>query len=419
MLIHWIWFATRPSVSDRTRMALLQHFGDAEDVYFASEGDYASAGLSAEGVAALADKDLAVARKILDECSRKSIQILTMRDAAYPQRLKNIPDPPAVLYCKGSLPEVDDLPVIAVVGTRKASGYGLSTAKRMGYQIASCGGIVVSGMAFGVDGMATAGALSADMPAIGVLGSGVDIVYPLSNQALFADVQRCGCLVSEFPPGTPPNKWNFPKRNRIISGLSCGVLVIEAPEKSGALITARQAADQGRDVFVVPGNIDVDTCKGSNALLRDGAIAVSSGWDVLCEYEAQYPGRVLRSTGRSRQNAYADELERQYAEIEKERPKVAQKPAIPGKLRKENPSGKKKEIDNGASSPYIDAVKALPALSEPEEKIVAQLRQGKELVDDIIAATDLGTGSVLAALTMLEIKGVIIRLPGKRITLRK
>lgn len=419
MLIHWIWFATRPSVSDRARMALLQHFSDAEDVYFASAEDYMSAGLSDEGVAALSDKDLAGARRILDECAQKNIRILTMQDAAYPQRLKNISDPPVVLYCVGNLPEVDDLPVIAVVGTRRASGYGLSTAKRMGYQIAACGGVVVSGMAFGVDGMAMAGALSADMPVIGVLGCGADIVYPLSNKALFADTQRCGCLISEFPPGTPPNKWNFPRRNRIISGLSCGVLVIEAPERSGALITARQAADQGRDVFVVPGNIDVDTCKGSNALLRDGAIAVSSGWDVLSEYEAQYPDRVRKSTGHDRQNAYADELEKQYAEIEKERPKVAQRAVIPGKEQKEKPSGKKKEIDNDASSPYIDAVKPLPALSEQEKLIVAQLQQGKDLVDDIIAATGLGTGSILAALTMLEIKGVITRLPGKRIGLRK
>ena len=418
MLIHWIWFATRPSVSDRARAALLRHFGDAEDVYFASKEDYAAAELTEDGIASLSDKDLRGTRTVLDECSRKNIRILTLRDAAYPGRLKNISDPPCVLYYKGSLPDMDDRPVIAVVGTRHASGYGLSTAKRMGYQIASCGGIVVSGMAYGVDGMAMAGALSAGMPVIGVLGCGVDIVYPLSNQALFADTQRCGCLLSEFPPGTAPAKWNFPRRNRIISGLSCGVLVIEAPEKSGALITARQAADQGRDVFVVPGNIDVDTCKGSNALLRDGAIAVSSGWDVLSEYAAQYPHAVSQSTGHTRQNAYADELEKQYAEMEKDRPKVAQKPAIPGKKQKEKPSGKKKEIDNGASSPYIDAVD-VPALTDEESKIVEQLRQGVSLVDDIIAATGLGTGPILAALTMLEIKGVITRLPGKRITLRK
>lgn len=416
MLIHWIWLATRPSVSDHTRAMLLQRFGDAEDVYFASAEEWADCGFTQDATLSLSDKNLTEAREILDACGQKNIRILTMRDAAYPQRLRNIADPPAVLYCVGNLPEMDDLPAIAVVGTRRASGYGLSTAKRMGYQIASCGAVVVSGMAFGIDGMAMAGALSAGMPVVGVLGCGVDVIYPLSNKALFADVARCGCLISEFPPGTAPAKWNFPRRNRIISGLSCGVLVIEAPQKSGALITARQAADQGRDVFVVPGNIDVDTCKGSNALLRDGAIAVSSGWDVVSEYAPQYPLRVHEFTGQSRQNAYADELEKQYAEIEKERPKVAQKAKIPDKKQKEKKIKKNKAIDNQESRPYIDS----DSECTPTEKILLeQLRQSDRLVDDLIAVANLDTAEVLAALTMLEIKGIITRLPGNRITLRK
>ena len=179
-----------------------------------------------------------------------------------------------------------------MVGTRHASPYGMTTAKKMGYQITKCGGIVVSGMAYGIDGMAMKGALTAGAPVVGILGCGAEMVYPPSNRPLFSDVENYGCIMSEFPPGTPPVKWNFPKRNRIISGMSCGVLVVEAPEKSGALITARCAADQGRDVFVVPGNIDVPTFVGSNRLLRDGAIAVSSGWDILSEYQMQFPDKI-------------------------------------------------------------------------------------------------------------------------------
>ena len=243
MLIHWIWLATRQGLNDRMKVAVLQHFQDPEDAYYAEgEAFRRIDGLTIENMEALQDKNLKQAGKILDQCADKDIHILTFQDAAYPRRLKNISDPPLVLYYKGRLPDFDDSPLVAVVGTRKASGYGLTAAKRMGYQIAKCGGTVVSGMAFGIDGVATDGALTAGGTVVGVLGCGADVVYPLSNRALFADVERRGCLLTEFPPETPPQKWNFPKRNRIISGLSNGVLVVEAPERSGALITARQAA---------------------------------------------------------------------------------------------------------------------------------------------------------------------------------
>jgi DNA processing protein len=157
----------------------------------------------------------------------------------------------------------------------------MQTAKRMGYQIAKCGGIVVSGLAYGIDGMAMSGALTAGQKVIGVLGCGADIVYPKENRWLYRDVERYGCIMSEFVPGTPPHPWNFPKRNRVLSGMSCGVLVVEAPEKSGSLITANLAAEQGRDVFVVPGNIDMPGFVGSNRLLQEGAILAASSMAVI------------------------------------------------------------------------------------------------------------------------------------------
>lgn len=415
MLAHWIWLATREGLGDRGRALLLERFSDAEEIYFAQTSDYSVAeGISPEAVTALSDKNLTEAQKILAQCNRENIQILTIQDAAYPKRLRNIADPPVVLYYKGRLPETDDLPLIAVVGTRGASAYGMGTAKRMGYQIAACGGVVVSGVASGIDAMAMQGALTAGMPVIGVLGCGADVVYPLSNRALYADTVRRGCLLTEFPPGTPPIGWNFPRRNRIISGLSCGVLVVEAPEKSGALITARQAADQGRDVFVVPGNIDVESCKGSNALLRDGAIAVSSGWDVLSEYEAQFPGKIRKNTTPSKQTVYPEELEMARAEGEG-LVKVAQKPKLPRKKKKKNIPEQEKE-ENGTKPA---APSAMPPLSAEEEKLTELLRQGVTLVDDLMASSEMSAGQVLANLTMLEIKGVIRRLPGKRVELKK
>lgn len=420
MLIHWIWLATRPGLSDREKAALMQYFRDAEDVFFADSDAYQCVEeLTEEALLALQDKDVRQAEQILQQCQKKKIHILTYRDAGYPARLRNISDPPMVLYYKGILPEFDSLPLIAVVGTRKASGYGLTVAKRMGSQIAACGGIVVSGMAFGIDGMAMRGALSKGAPVIGVLGNGADVVYPLSNKALYADVEAGGCLLTEFPPGTQPMKWNFPKRNRIISGLCCGVLVVEAPEKSGALITARRAADQGRDVFVVPGNIDVDSCKGSNALLRDGAIAVSSGWDVVGEYAAQFPDRVRKNDASSRQTAYPDEISLSAKQEEMPLLQVAQKLKFPTKAKKEKTSKKKKEIDNGASPLYSDAETQKAPLSETEQTIVDHLRRGDTLVDDVIAATGLPAGTVSATLTMLQIKGVVKLLPGKQVHLNE
>ena len=399
MIAHWIWLATRPGLNDRMKRIVLDAFSDAEDVYFADREAYATVeGMSSEIVDALADKDLKEAKKILDVCMTKGIQICTYQDENYPARLKNIVDPPLVLYYKGQIPDLDSSPVIGVVGTRKASGYGMNTAHQMGYQIARCGGIVVSGAADGIDAMAMQGALLAGTPVVGVLGCGADVIYPTCNRKLYADTEKRGCLLTEFPPGTRPLRWNFPKRNRIISGLSNGVLVVEAPERSGALITARAAADQGRDVFVVPGNIGVDSCVGSNALLREGAISVSSGWDVVSEYQFLYPDKISQGT----------------LQTEKPERKVAQTPRVPEKAPGCDRKKENKPIDNRGAEAYSDQRNVLPELT-PEQKQILQLLDKECLVDDLIAQLKLPTGKVLSALTMLQIKGLIRQLPGKRV----
>lgn len=417
MLIHWIWLSHRPGFGPRTKVKLLEHFRDPEAVYYADEEALGQLGLSAEAIAALLDKNLESSGKILEDCEKKRLNILTIQDAAYPSRLKNIPDPPPVLYYKGQLPDFDSEPVIGVVGTRKASAYGLTVAKRMGYQIGKCGGLVVSGMAYGIDGLAMSGALTAGAKTVGVLGCGADIVYPQSNRSLFRDVERYGCILSEFAPGQPAAKWTFPMRNRIISGLSCGVLVVEAPEKSGALITARLALEQGRDVFAVPGNIDMPTCIGSNELLRDGAIMVSSGWDVLSEYESLFPDKIHREDAPSRQRAYPQELARQEGETTP--PRVAQTPRTPEETNHLKKNLEKKSIDKEPVQAYSDVNVNLSRLSGDEKTIVLCLKNGQRLVDDVIAETGMTTGKLLAVLTMLELKGVIKRLPGKQICLKQ
>lgn len=382
MLIYWIWLATRPGMSEWEKLAVLERFSNPEDIYFATEQSFSSVeGLTKAALAALCDKNLDEAQKIAAVCTRKKIRILTWHDAMYPRRLKNIADPPLILYYKGVLPDLDANPVIGVVGTRQASAYGLNIAGKLSSEIAACGGLVISGMAKGVDAWATRGALEAQTTAVGVLGCGVDRVYPACNAELFRKMERSGCLLSEYPPGTKPDKWNFPRRNRIISGISCGVLVVEAPVKSGALITARQAMEQGRDVFVVPGNIDVATCAGSNALLRDGAIAVTSGWDVLSEYESLFPEKIHKAQPKEKGTSQA---------------------------------GDKKVVDKTAPPPYSDLEINTADLTQ-DETVVLQHISGEQMIDTLIAETGLETAAVLAAVTLLEIKGYVATLPGRRV----
>jgi len=408
MVQHWVWLTTRKSINDQLKLALLDHFGDPERIYFAREEEYRDLGLEKKGIESLLDKDMAEVQQILDECRKKKIHVMSIQDSGYPRKLKSIPDPPLVLYYKGTLPDLDGTPVIGVVGTRKASAYGLQIARKLGYQIARCGGIVVSGLAKGIDAQAMLGALAADGPVIGILGGGADVVYPAENRALFADTEDYGCLISEYPPGTSPFPQHFPHRNRIISGMSDGVLVVEAPAKSGALITANRAADQGRDVFVVPANVGVETSEGSNGLLRDGGIAIGCGWDILSEYESRYPGKITE---------YHDGVLRE--EPRQSMAKVAQKEEKFTKKSKQEAIGEKKPIDNSDFSPYIDLTKILPNLSKSEQAIVGQLQSGQKLVDDVIAESGLAAPVVLASLTVLEVKGIVRRLPGRFIELRR
>lgn len=385
MLIYWIWLAEKGDIKEPEKLAALEHFGSPEDIFFAERVAYDQFGqLSTNASQSLCDKNLENAEKILAICARKKIRILTWQDANYPARLKNIPDPPLLLYYKGTLPDFDREPMIGVVGTRNASAYGMSAAKDLAKQISQCGGIVVSGMAAGIDTMAAEGALAAQKPTVGVLGCGVDRVYPSLNRRLYAKVEQQGCLISEYPPGTAPHKWNFPKRNRIISGLSCGVLVVEAPERSGALITARQALEQGRDVYVVPGNIGVASCEGSNALLREGATAVFSGWDIMSEYTHLYPDKIQKAGTVKTPSAGIDP----------------------------NP------VDSRQQNIYSDGEESASDLSAEERAVLELLKAGEQNVDELIAASGMDTGAVLAALTLLEVKDMVVTLPGRRASLR-
>lgn len=392
MLVHWIWLARLEGISLRQKAQLLRRFSDAEELYFAEDVE----DLTPEISAALANKDLSDAEKILRVCARKNISILTYADEDYPRRLRNIPDPPVILYYRGTLPNWESLPVICVVGTRKATPYGVSAAKKLSREIAACGGLVVSGCATGIDSAAMYGAMEAGAVTVGVLGNGVDVVYPRNNRDLYEKVARTGCLISEYEPGSRPEGWHFPQRNRILSGMANGALVIEAPEKSGALITARCALEQGRDVFAVPGNIDAPTCAGSNALLQEGAATALSGWDVMKEYAASYSGVANRKVP-LQQEQRTETLAF-----------VAQSSAMPDK----------KDIDKKPVNSYSGIENSLNRLSEEEKHILACLTREPTPVDDVIAASGLPSGRALSLLTKLALLGLVLNHPGRLVSLK-
>jgi DNA processing protein len=219
-------------------------------------------------------------QKELEEAEKQNVKIITLQDKSYPALLKKIYDPPCLLYAKGHLPRQELL--ISIVGTRTPSSYGLKTAEKFAYQLSSYGFTIVSGLARGIDTAAAWGTLKNAGKTIGVIGSGFNYFYPKENEKLTDKIiENGGAVFTEFPFSSKPEKWNFPRRNRIISGLSRGVIVIEAGQRSGALITANSALEQGREVFALPGQIDNLTSRGTNQLLRDGAILAEKPQDVL------------------------------------------------------------------------------------------------------------------------------------------
>ena len=394
MLLYWLWLHLLEDLTFGQKRALLEYFHDPEQLYRATESACRTAvQLPEEGYDALSDKDLTRARSLAAECSQKRISIVTISDSGYPARLRQIPDAPMLLYYRGRLPNWEMYPAIGIVGTRKASGYGLQIAEKMGAQIAACGGMVISGAADGIDSTAMKQALLQGGPVVGVLGFGADVVYPASNRKLFAEMEEKGCLISEYPPGTPGYKWNFPQRNRLISGISHGVLVVEAPEKSGALITAHHAMEQGREVFAVPGNINSATSVGSNNLLREGATAVFEGYDILREYESRFPGQIRKAEPR---------------EITEIPEKVEQVPTKPAK----------KPIDNREVTQYSVLNSGAGTLTEDEKCLLSHLTPKIEGVDEVIARSGMETARALSILTKLSLKGLVKQHPGKRVSLK-
>jgi DNA processing protein len=345
--------------------ALRDRFGEAQAILGASKTDL----MQVEGVGEEVARSITGWREKVDldaelqRIEKSGVHVVCRDDAEYPKNLREIYDPPLVLYVKGTLTERDAL-AIAVVGSRRTTLYGQEMARKLAFQLARVGVTVVSGLARGIDTAAHNGALQAKGRTVAVIGCGIDIVYPSENKKLADEiVEKGGAVVTEFPFGVQPDRQNFPMRNRIISGWSLGVVVVEANLKSGALITANQAGEQGRQVFAVPGRADSILSKGANKLIKDGAKLTEDVEDILSEFEYLLPKRATELTDLG--------------------------------------------LEGRGTKPALQ-------LSEMEEKVMAQVSNEEVAIDEIIRASGLTTACVSATLLALEMKRLVRQLPGKQ-----
>lgn len=396
---YWLWLSSA-AASPKTKKLILSHYeNDPMQAFFAPIGEFAMIdGVNKNDLGDLERRDQDRANCILEACTVQGINVISVQDAQYPERLKNIFAPPPVLYVKGRLPDIDSEAAVAIVGTRKATPYGIKMGRKLGYDLTKCGGLVVSGLTVGVDAAGAEGALRAGGSCVGVLG----VPHECVRGHLAADVAVIGALVSEYPPGTMPVASFFRARNRITAGLSVGVVVVEAPEKSGTRLFATEAAEQGKELFAVPGNADAVSCAGSNAILKEGAKPVTEGWEVMCEFEGLFPTKVHQMG----ENITEPDFES--AEMSTvSRPPNAEKHQI----------SPKKVIDKGLSSDYIDWQAQLKNLNEGQLKIISAISAPRTHVDDIIEKTELPPAKVLAGLTLLQLRGLVRQESGKRFSL--
>ncbi|PIV24819.1 MAG: DNA-protecting protein DprA [Deltaproteobacteria bacterium CG03_land_8_20_14_0_80_45_14] len=356
-IFYWLALSLTPGVGSILIKRLLDQFKTPEAIFRAPMKELLKIeGLGENGAREIQKGPLekAVGRELslLEEAGGK---IVTLMDDDYPKRLKDIYDPPALLYLRGELRREDEL-AVAIVGSRKTSPYGRWITEKIGQDLARYGVTVVSGMARGIDSVAHKGALQGGGRTIAVLGCGVDVIYPSENRNLFYQIIEHGSILSEFPMGSPPEGGHFPRRNRIISGLSIGVVIVQASSKSGSLITASYALEQGREVFAVPGNVGVEGSRGTNQLIKEGAKLVESSEDILEEIIPQW-------------------------RREKEAPQKAEMP--------------------------------VPDLTEEEKVLFRLLGETPLHIDAIIRESQLDPGKVSSLLLDLELKGLISQWPGK------
>ena len=422
--LHWVWLAETCGAASREFRALAERYEDPYDLYAMPDEEIERLEGISEGLKLrLCNKSLDAVWEIIDLCDQKGFRIVSFGDGEYPKSLRTLKDPPAVLYVQGSLPKVDERLCVGMVGTRKMSPYGRSMAYRLSYDLSAAGAVVVSGLALGIDGVSACGALTAGGTTVAVLGCGLLADYPKAHRKLRAAIAQRGAVVTEYPPSTPPVSYNFPTRNRIISGLCQGTLLVEGALRSGSMITARATQEQGRNLFAVPGKVGDENSSGTNALIREGAYVVLTAEDVLGKYELLYHDALnMRAMTEARKEcpAEARALERYGvpAEYGQGRAPHGEKQAPP--RREESPPAtaslpvkeKTRAPRKEATTPTEESESLTASLDPLCRRVLERMPMDRPVTPDALVGDGCGISEVISALTLLEIRGLIRSLPG-------
>ena len=413
------WVALAEALGPRSPILkpLLESFGSPEAILQANEAAIRTVlpDIGQGTLAALTRKRTEEdAMRIVAWCHRNGVRILTLDSADYPASLREIDEPPAVLYCRGKMPVLDQRLTVGVVGSRKTDAYGQRIAYKLSFEMAAAGAVIVSGMAAGLDAIAAAAAINAGSETIAVLGCGIDLVYPAHHTRLAAEIVEHGAIITEYAPGTKPNGWNFPIRNRIISALSGAVLVVEAGENSGALITARYALLQGKSLFAVPGDITSPRSVGTNRLLADGAIPALDATEMLEHFRFLYRDavRIERVPEAMQYSAVTDEALRRFGlrliGAEKE-----EKEEEPSRFRERMRRKKKDKKDMTGDAPLM-AERPSPDTSplSPRQKELYDMLCDEPFSVDLLTDRGIPVSEAASTLTVFEIYGLIRSLPG-------
>ena len=426
-----IWFSLRVGIANREFRPVLERYESTYDLFEAEGSELAALPCSENLRRALADKSVEESYRILHFCEQNGVDLIFWQDEAYPEALRTLSDPPVLLYVKGKLPDMNRRLAVSVVGTRKMGEYGKRMAYKIGYELGAARAVVVSGMALGNDSVAAAGTIAAGGQTVAVLGCGIDLVYPAEHTRLCREIEKHGAVVTEYPPSTPPVGRNFPIRNRIISGLGQATLIIEADKRSGALITAKTALSQGRDLYAVPGNVgDVNT-EGTNQLIRDGAVVALCARDLLENYTHLYgseldmvrllqaernptePDDALERLEVCSRNRTAKGKERKTGDVPAPTPIPTRNapPAMPPEPRQE---AARATPPPPAAHPHVgDASERIVAsLTETQRGIFTALPLDRAVPVDYIAREGFSMTDIMASMTILEIKGLVVSLPG-------
>ncbi len=391
-ILYWLWLTLKNRMTPLKAERLIEHFGSVEGVYNAA--DYSEAGgLDIKLIAELADKRLTDAIKINERVNELGAAAVPIDSPDYPDALRNIPKPPHVLYIRGMIPNWNSLFMISVVGTRKCSQYGKTVTRDLCANLVNNGVTIVSGMADGIDSAAAWAAIDAGGKTIAVLGSGIDVIYPRTNASLYNEICRNGCVISEYPPGSPPSRWKFPQRNRIIAGLSKGVLVTEAAEGSGSLITAREALNVGRRLYAVPGGVFHESYDGETTVIQRKAKLINRA-----EYIIDDLGGAPHESAQTEWRSTADKL----TDITAAPPKRSALPRTETKIVQKSAKADEKYKN----------------LSDIERKIVTAIEKKGMSADELSRELNTPVFRLNAALTMLELKSVLKRLPGNRFEIK-